>query len=55
MQQMNLIQQVYKLIQQVKGAEASRSSKTYVWTLHSKNYFYILGIVMARLNGDLEN
>ena len=45
---------IQAFIQQVKGAEASRSKDIRMDISQAKNLAFTLGIVMARLNGDLE-
>ena len=45
---------IQDFIQQVKGAEASRSKDIRMDITQAKNLAFTLGIVMARLNGDLE-
>jgi hypothetical protein len=45
---------IQQFIQQVQSAEASRSKEIRMDTNTAKTLAYTLGIVMARLNGDLE-
>tara|TARA_B100001057_G_scaffold337153_1_gene337995 strand:+ start:1461 stop:1700 length:240 start_codon:yes stop_codon:yes gene_type:complete len=45
---------IQAFIQQVKGAEASRAKDIRMDITQAKNLAFTLGIVMARLNGDLE-
>ena len=45
---------IQNFIQQVKGAEASNAREVKLTMQQSKNLAYTLGIVMARLHGDLE-
>jgi|TARA_R110002074_G_scaffold106530_4_gene230046 hypothetical protein len=45
---------IQQFIQQVKGAEASRSRELRLDITTAKNLAFTLGIVMARMNGDLE-
>jgi len=45
---------IQAFIQQVKGAESSRSKDIRMDITQAKNLAFTLGIVMARLNGDLE-
>lgn len=43
-----------QFIQQVKGAENSRSKEVKLTIEQAKNLAFTLGIVMSRLHGDLE-
>jgi hypothetical protein len=45
---------IQAFIQQVKGAEASRAKDIRMDITQAKNLAFTLGIVMARLNGNLE-
>lgn len=45
---------IQQFIQQVKAAENSRQKEVRVDIVQAKNLAFTLGIVMARLNGDLE-
>jgi len=45
---------IEQFIQQVKQAEASRARDVRLDINTAKNLSYTLGIVMARLNGDME-
>ena len=45
---------IQQFIQQVKAAENSRSKEVKLEIGVAKNLAFTLGIVMARLNGDLE-
>ena len=45
---------IQQFIQQVKSAESSRARELRVDINQAKNLAFTLGIVMARLNGDLE-
>ena len=45
---------IQQFIKQVQGAEASRAKELRLDITAAKNLAYTLGIVMARLNGDLE-
>lgn len=45
---------IQQFIQQVKSAEASRVKELRMPIDQAKNLAFTLGIVMARLNGDLE-
>jgi hypothetical protein len=45
---------IQQFIKQVHGAEASRAKELRLDITAAKNLAYTLGIVMARLNGDLE-
>ena len=45
---------IQNFIQQVKGADASNAREVKLTMQQSKNLAYTLGIVMARLEGDLE-
>lgn len=45
---------IQQFIKQVQGAEQSRSKDIRIEIAQAKNLAYTLGIVMARLNGDLE-
>lgn len=45
---------VQQFIQQVKSAENSRAREVKIDIAQAKNLAFTLGIVMARLNGDLE-
>ena len=46
---------IQQFIQQVKAAENSRSKEIKLEINAAKNLAFTLGIVMARLSGDLEN
>ena len=46
---------IQAFIQQVKGADASKAKDIRIDITQAKNLAFTLGIVMARLNGDLEN
>lgn len=45
---------IQQFIKQVQGADASRAKELRLDITAAKNLAYTLGIVMARLNGDLE-
>ena len=45
---------IQAFIQQVKGADASRAKDIRMDITQAKNLAFTLGIVMSRLNGDLE-
>ena len=45
---------ITQFIQQVKGADSSNSKEIRLDIATAKNLAFTLGIVMARLNGDLE-
>ncbi len=45
---------IQQFIQQVKAAESSRARELRLDMVNAKNLAFTLGIVMARLNGDLE-
>jgi len=45
---------IQQFIQQVKSAENSRSKELRMDITQAKNLAFTLGIVMSRLNGDLE-
>ncbi len=45
---------IQQFIQQVKSAENSRSKELRIDITQAKNLAFTLGIVMSRLNGDLE-
>ena len=45
---------IQNFIQQVKSAETSNAREVKLTIQQSKNLAYTLGIVMSRLNGDLE-
>lgn len=45
---------IQQFIQQVKSAESSRARELRLDINSAKNLAFTLGIVMARLNGDLE-
>tara|TARA_Y100001970_G_C13703058_1_gene588156 strand:+ start:234 stop:476 length:243 start_codon:yes stop_codon:yes gene_type:complete len=45
---------IQQFIQQVKAAESSRARELRLDIVNAKNLAFTLGIVMARLNGDLE-
>ena len=45
---------IQQFIQQVKSADASRSRDVKLDITQAKNLAFTLGIVMARLNGNLE-
>lgn len=45
---------IQQFIKQVQGADASRAKELRLDITSAKNLAYTLGIVMARLNGDLE-
>lgn len=45
---------IQQFIKQVQGAEASRAKELRLDITSAKNLAYSLGIVMARMNGDLE-
>jgi len=45
---------IQQFIQQVKSAESSRARELRIDINQAKNLAFTLGIVMARLNGDLE-
>lgn len=45
---------IQQFIQQVKSAENSRSKEVRIDITQAKNLAFTLGIVMSRLNGDLE-
>ena len=45
---------IQQFIQQVKAAESSRARELRLDMANAKNLAFTLGIVMARLNGDLE-
>lgn len=45
---------IQQFIQQVKAAENSRQKEIRIDIVQAKNLAFTLGIVMARLNGDLE-
>ena len=45
---------IQQFIQQVKSADTSNAKEVKLTLLQAKNLAYTLGIVMARLNGDLE-
>ena len=45
---------IQQFIQQVKSAESSRARELRMDINNAKNLAFTLGIVMARLNGDLE-
>jgi hypothetical protein len=45
---------IQQFIQQVKSAETSRARELRLDIVQAKNLAFTLGIVMARLNGDLE-
>ena len=45
---------ITQFIQQVKGAESSNSKEIRLDITTAKNLAFTLGIVMSRLNGDLE-
>jgi hypothetical protein len=45
---------ISQFIQQVKSADSSNSKEVRLDIANAKNLAFTLGIVMARLNGDLE-
>ena len=45
---------IQAFIQQVKGADASKAKDIRIDITQAKNLAFTLGIVMSRLNGDLE-
>jgi len=45
---------IQQFIQQVKAAESSRARELRLDMVNAKNLAFTLGIVMARMNGDLE-
>jgi hypothetical protein len=45
---------ITQFIQQVKGAESSNSREVRLDIATAKNLAFTLGIVMSRMNGDLE-
>ena len=45
---------IQAFIQQVKGADASKAKDIRMDITQAKNLAFTLGIVMSRLNGDLE-
>lgn len=45
---------IQQFIQQVKSAESSRARELRLDITQAKNLAFTLGIVMARMNGDLE-
>lgn len=45
---------ISQFIQQVKGAESSNSKEIRLDIATAKNLAFTLGIVMSRMNGDLE-
>jgi hypothetical protein len=45
---------ITQFIQQVKGAESSNSREVRLDITTAKNLAFTLGIVMSRMNGDLE-
>lgn len=45
---------VQQFIQQVQSAEASRAKEVRMDITTAKNLAYTLGVVMARMNGDME-
>ena len=45
---------IQAFIQQVKGADASKAKDIRMEITQAKNLAFTLGIVMSRLNGDLE-
>jgi hypothetical protein len=45
---------IQQFIQQVKAAESSRAREIRLDMVNAKNLAFTLGIVMARMNGDLE-
>lgn len=45
---------IVQFIQQVKSADSSRAKEVKLDIATAKNLAYTLGLVMARLNGDLE-
>ena len=45
---------IQAFIQQVKGADASKARDIRIDITQAKNLAFTLGIVMSRLNGDLE-
>lgn len=46
---------IQQFIQQVKSADMSRAKDVRLEITQAKNLAYTLGIVMSRLEGDLEN
>ena len=45
---------IQQFIQQVKASESSRARELRLDMVNAKNLAFTLGIVMARMNGDLE-